>query len=145
RAFGAIMDKKAGWRATPVFPKMLEQEDPSAVYRMTQSAPLMIPTRPNATLTAKGLNASYPWACERERHPRPQRRQRRGRTVLREPCWIKVHFLPDQRAVRFASADVEAALNPAAPATPDTPDSTQAGHAELRQGHYTRSDDAFLG
>jgi len=64
---------------------------------------------------------------------------------MRETCWIKANFLPDQRAVRFASADVEAALNPAAPATPDTPDSTQAGHAELRQGHYTRSDDAFLG
>src|SRR5690606_21173902 len=58
RAFGAIMDKKAGWRATPFFPKMFEQEDPSAVYLMTQSAPLMIPTRPNATLKAKVLNAA---------------------------------------------------------------------------------------
>ena len=55
RAFGAIMDRKAGWRATPFFPKMFEQEDPSAVYLMTQSAPLMIATRPNATLKAKVL------------------------------------------------------------------------------------------
>lgn len=53
RAFGAIMDRKAGWNAQPMFPKMWEQEDPSGLFLMTQSAPLMIPTRPNATLKAK--------------------------------------------------------------------------------------------
>lgn len=58
RAFGAIMDRKAGWVATTMFPKMWEQEDPSALYLMTQSAPLMIPTRPNASLVAKVLNAA---------------------------------------------------------------------------------------
>jgi hypothetical protein len=58
RAFGAIMDRKSGWTANPFFPKMWEQEDPSGLYLMTQSAPLMIPTRPNASLKAKVLNAS---------------------------------------------------------------------------------------
>lgn len=50
RAFGAIMDKKANWEARPMFPKMWEQEDPSGIFIMTQSAPLMIPARPNATM-----------------------------------------------------------------------------------------------
>jgi hypothetical protein len=58
RAFGAIMDRRIGWAATPMFSKMWEQEDPSALYLMTQSAPLMIPTRPNASLKAKVLNAA---------------------------------------------------------------------------------------
>lgn len=58
RAFGAIMDRKAGWVPTSMFSKMWEQEDPSALYLMTQSAPLMIPTRPNASLKAKVLNAA---------------------------------------------------------------------------------------
>lgn len=58
RAFGAIMDRKAGYAAGPMFPKMWEQEDPSALYLMTQSAPLMVPTRPNASLKAKVLNAA---------------------------------------------------------------------------------------
>lgn len=58
RAFGAIMDRKAGWAASAMFPKMWEQEDPSALYLMTQSAPLMIPTRPNAALVAKVVNAA---------------------------------------------------------------------------------------
>lgn len=50
RAFGAIMDKKANWEAVPIFPKMWEQEDPSGIFLMTQSAPLMIPTRPNNSM-----------------------------------------------------------------------------------------------
>jgi len=56
RAFGAIMDRRAGWIPTAMFSKMWEQEDPSCLYLMTQSAPLMIPTRPNASLTAKVIN-----------------------------------------------------------------------------------------
>lgn len=58
RAFGAIMDRKAGYVATPIFGKMWEQDDPSGLYLMHQSAPLMIPTRPNASMKAKVLNAA---------------------------------------------------------------------------------------
>lgn len=56
RAFGAIMDARAGLRALEMFPKMWEQEDPSVVYTMTQSAPLMVPTYPNGTFRARVLN-----------------------------------------------------------------------------------------
>lgn len=55
RAFGAIQDKKAGWAALPIFPKMWDQEDPSATFVMTQSAPLMVPLNPNATFKATVL------------------------------------------------------------------------------------------
>jgi len=53
RAFGAIMDAKAGLQPFDIFPKMWENEDPSVVYLMSQSAPLMIPSRPNCTLRAR--------------------------------------------------------------------------------------------
>lgn len=53
RCFGAIMDRKAGYQAASMFPKMWEQEDPSGLWIMTQSAPLMVPMRPNNTLTAQ--------------------------------------------------------------------------------------------
>lgn len=49
RCFGAIKDFRAGLRALERFPKMWEQEDPSVEYLMTQSAPLMVPKRPNAS------------------------------------------------------------------------------------------------
>lgn len=52
RAFGAIMDAKAGWQPMSMFPKMWQQEDPSGIFLMTQSAPLMVPLRPNASLRA---------------------------------------------------------------------------------------------
>lgn len=55
RAFGAIMDRKAAWASVAMFPKMWEQEDPSGLFLMTQSAPLMIPARPNAALRATVL------------------------------------------------------------------------------------------
>ena len=58
RAFGAIMDRKANWAATPIFPKMYEQEDPSGLFLLTQSAPLMIPMRPDATMRVTVNNAS---------------------------------------------------------------------------------------
>lgn len=48
RLYGAIQDRKA-LRAMSRFPKMWEQEDPSVVYTMTQSAPLPVLGRPNAT------------------------------------------------------------------------------------------------
>lgn len=50
RAFGAIMDNKANWQPVDMFSKMWEQEDPSGIFIMTQSAPLMIPGRPDATM-----------------------------------------------------------------------------------------------
>lgn len=56
RCFGAIQDKKAGLSSIPVFPKMWDEEDPSSTFIMTQSAPLMVPVHPNATLRARVLN-----------------------------------------------------------------------------------------
>lgn len=53
RCFGAIQDKRAGWAATPIFPKMWDEEDPSATLVMTQSAPLMVPVNPNATMRVR--------------------------------------------------------------------------------------------
>jgi len=58
RCFGAILDARAGYQPAAMYPKMWLQEDPSAEFLMVQSAPLMVPTRPNATLLAKVLNAS---------------------------------------------------------------------------------------
>ena len=55
RCFGAILDEKAGFNAMPVFPKMWSQEDPSATFVMSQSAPLTVPVNPNNTLSAKVL------------------------------------------------------------------------------------------
>jgi len=56
RCFGAIMDARNGYQSTETFSKMWEQEDPSVVYLMTQSAPLMVPMRPNASLRARVIN-----------------------------------------------------------------------------------------
>lgn len=53
KAFGAILDY--GSLTTDMFPKTWYQEDPSGLFVMTQSAPLMIPGRPNATLKATVL------------------------------------------------------------------------------------------
>jgi hypothetical protein len=55
RCFGAIMDNKAGFAPTPIFTKMFEEEDPSAVFLMSQSAPLMVPVNPNNTFKAQVL------------------------------------------------------------------------------------------
>lgn len=49
RLFGAIMDPKAGYAAMPFFPKMWETDDPAATWLMMQSAPLIVPTRVDAT------------------------------------------------------------------------------------------------
>ena len=48
RAFGAILDMDS-LAAVPMFPKMWPNQDPSVEYVMTQSAPLMVPLRPNST------------------------------------------------------------------------------------------------
>jgi hypothetical protein len=55
RAYGAIIDPQAGYVATEMYAKNWIENDPPAEFLMTQSAPLMIPTRPNATVVAKVL------------------------------------------------------------------------------------------
>lgn len=52
QAFGAIRDPKAGYQAVPMFPKSWEEEDPAVRYLMTQSAPLVVPTRINHSFCA---------------------------------------------------------------------------------------------
>lgn len=55
RAFGAIMDGQAGYAAVEQFAKNWVENDPSVEYIMSQSAPLMIPTRPDCSLSIKVL------------------------------------------------------------------------------------------
>jgi hypothetical protein len=55
RAFGAIRDERAGLQAMPYFPKSWIQEDPSVRFLLLQSAPLLVPYRVNATLSAQVL------------------------------------------------------------------------------------------
>jgi hypothetical protein len=57
RAFGAIQDEKAGLQAVPYFPKSWTTEDPAVRYLMTQSAPLVVPTRPDATVYCNVVTA----------------------------------------------------------------------------------------
>ncbi|AWY08932.1 major head protein [Ruegeria phage vB_RpoS-V18] len=52
KAFGAILDGAANLQPADIFSKMWDQEDPSARFIMSQSAPLMIPVNPNATVKA---------------------------------------------------------------------------------------------
>lgn len=52
--FGAIMDYDAGFAAeAAIFPKMWTEKDPSAVFTMSQSAPLFAPLNPNNTFLIK--------------------------------------------------------------------------------------------
>ncbi len=53
RAFGAILDPRAGYQALPIYPKNWIAEDPAAEYIMSQSAPLMVPGRPDATFKVR--------------------------------------------------------------------------------------------
>lgn len=55
RAYAAIRDPRAGFRALPRFPKVWIGEDPPMEWAMTQSAPLMVPYRPNASFSATVL------------------------------------------------------------------------------------------
>lgn len=57
RAFGAIRDEKAGYQAMPYFPKSWVQEDPAVRFLMMQSAPLVVPYRVNASLSASNVVA----------------------------------------------------------------------------------------
>jgi len=52
RAFGSILDFESNYRALPYFPKSWVTEDPSVRYLLMQSAPLVVPTRIDATLSA---------------------------------------------------------------------------------------------
>lgn len=52
RCFGAIQDVDAMLRPLDIFPKEWVEPDPSGLQLMSQSAPLMIPGRPNATVKA---------------------------------------------------------------------------------------------
>jgi hypothetical protein len=52
RAFGAIRDEEAGYQAVPYFSKSWLEKDPSVRWLLLQSAPLVVPYRPNATLFA---------------------------------------------------------------------------------------------
>jgi hypothetical protein len=54
QAFGAIQDHDS-LAAVKYFPKMWPQQDPSVIYTMTQSAPLLVPRVVNATFRAKVL------------------------------------------------------------------------------------------
>lgn len=51
KAFGAILDVNS-LVPTDIFPKMWDENDPSARFIMSQSAPLMIPVNPNCTFKA---------------------------------------------------------------------------------------------
>jgi hypothetical protein len=49
RCFGAIKDFDANLQALDRFQKMWRQDDPSGEFILTQSAPLMVPKKPNAS------------------------------------------------------------------------------------------------
>lgn len=55
QAFGAIKDEAAGFQAIPKYSKSWVNEDPSVRYLLTQSAPLVVPTRVNASFAATVL------------------------------------------------------------------------------------------
>jgi hypothetical protein len=50
RAFGAILSPSAGYQAMESFPRHFISQDPEVEYVETQSAPLIIPGRPNASI-----------------------------------------------------------------------------------------------
>ncbi len=54
RAFGAILDEEA-LIATEFYPTSWVEKNPSARFVMTQSAPLVVPTRPNSTFSMSVL------------------------------------------------------------------------------------------
>jgi hypothetical protein len=53
RHFGAIKDRSAQMQAIPYFAKKYEVEDPSALFLLAQSAPLLVPRRVNASMCVK--------------------------------------------------------------------------------------------
>lgn len=55
QAYGAIRDEEIGLQPVPYYVKSWIQYDPSVRFVMLQSAPIMVPFRPNASLAAKVL------------------------------------------------------------------------------------------
>lgn len=55
RCYAAIRDKGAQYQPLRIFPKVYEVQDPSVEYVLSQSAPLMVPFRVNASLGATVL------------------------------------------------------------------------------------------
>ena len=55
RFYGAIKDPKAGFAAVRSFVKMWTEEDPAVTWLMSQSAPLVAPLRPDASLSIQVL------------------------------------------------------------------------------------------
>jgi hypothetical protein len=55
QAFGAIRDEAAGFQAFEFFSKSWVEQDPSVRYVLTQSAPLVVPSRVNASFCATVL------------------------------------------------------------------------------------------
>jgi Phage major capsid protein E len=53
RSFGQILDPKFNYAPMPYAPKTWTTEDPAQTLVMTQSSPIMVPSRPNASLSAK--------------------------------------------------------------------------------------------
>ena len=53
RCYGTILDEKANYRAQRFFTKSWLEEDPAVRWLLMQSAPLIVPYRPNATFAAK--------------------------------------------------------------------------------------------
>jgi hypothetical protein len=52
RHYGAILDEEAGLQPMAYFPKSWVKKDPSVRYLLMQSAPLVVPYRPNASFRA---------------------------------------------------------------------------------------------
>ncbi len=52
RCYGVIQDEKAGYKATRYFTKSWLEEDPAVRWLLMQSAPLIVPYRPNASFCA---------------------------------------------------------------------------------------------
>ena len=48
RHFGAILDPDAGYQALEIYPKSWTQPNPARRFIMSQSAPMVVPRRPNA-------------------------------------------------------------------------------------------------
>ncbi|SLN77587.1 major capsid protein [Oceanibacterium hippocampi] len=52
RYFGAVRDEEANFEAMTFFPKSWVEKDPAVRILMMQSAPLLVPSRPNASFAA---------------------------------------------------------------------------------------------
>lgn len=50
RCYGAIKDEQAGFQANRYFPKSWLENDPAVRWMLLQSAPLVVPYRPNASM-----------------------------------------------------------------------------------------------